>query len=525
VTADEMKGMDREAIEGRDIPGIRLMEAAGQGVAEAVLREFQDLEDARVTVLAGRGNNGGDGFVTARLLKRAELRPEVILVGAVPDELEGDASLAYAAWKEEGGETVPVLDEASLETAWGLVADSELVVDALLGTGTRGAPRGLLGKAVEWLEDVTVPIVAIDIPTGVDADTGDVPGVCVHADLTVTMALPKRGHLLYPGRSFTGSLDWVDIGIPNDILEGGEGPGVYVLETEDALEFLPDRDPEMHKGDRGQLLLVGGSAGLTGAVALAAEAAVRAGAGKVTAGIPRSLNDILEVKLTEPMTLLLPELEVRALSRDAFDTIALFQPGRLTALAIGPGLGRHPSTMTLVRRLLTEMRLPTVLDADGLHAYAGRVDDLRLRRDGPLVLTPHAGEFAALTGESPEAIHDRRFELCASWAQRLGVVLVLKGAPTVVGDPETGTVYVNPTGSEALATGGTGDVLTGLIAGFLAQGVDALEAALSAVFLHGWTADWLVEEWGTLHGIKAGDLVEAFPLALGDLLHPWEEEP
>jgi NAD(P)H-hydrate epimerase len=299
---------------------------------------------------------------------------------------------------------------------------------------------------------------------------------------------------------------------------------VYLVEPEDALDFLPDRDPEMHKGDRGRLLIVGGSAGLTGAVALAAEAAVRAGAGLVTAGVPRSLNDVMEAKLTEAMTLLLPELEARALSRDAFDTIALFQPGRLTALALGPGMGRHPSTLGLIRRILTEMRLPTVLDADGLYAYAGQADDLRLRTDGPLVITPHAGEFAALTGETPEAIQERRFELCSTWARRLGTVLVLKGAPTVVGDPDTGTVYVNPTGSEALATGGSGDVLTGLIAGFLAQGVDAMEASLAAVFLHGWTADWLVGEWGTLHGIKAGDLLEAFAPALGDLLQPWDDD-
>ncbi len=525
VTAEEMRGMDHEAIAVRGIPGYELMEAAGRGVAETILGHFHDLEDAPVVVLAGRGNNGGDGFVAARVLKERGLRPLVILVGARPEELAGDAATAYGDWTAARGETLIASDGAGWEDARREMEDADLIVDALLGTGSRGAPRGLLAQVVEELELLDTPIAAVDIPTGLDADTGEAEGACVHADLTVTMALPKRGHFLYPGRSFVGELRWVDIGIPEDVLEGGAGLRPYVVEPEDVVDRLPDREPEMHKGDRGRLLVVGGSAGLTGAVALASQAAVRAGAGLVTAGVPLSLNDILEAKLTEAMTLPLPELEARALARDAFDAIALFQPGRLTALAVGPGAGRHPGTQALVRRIVQEIHLPTLLDADGLFAFNGQADLLRQGDAATqLVLTPHAGEFLALTGEDPAELHAHRFEVASKWARRLNAVLVLKGAPTVIADPASESVFVNPTGSEALATGGTGDVLSGFIAGFLAQGVDPLDAAVAGVYLHGWTADFIVEEWGSVYGLQAGDLVEWFPLALGYFLNPPQEE-
>ncbi len=521
VTASEMRGMDRETIENRGVPGYDLMTAAGRGVAESILENFSDLEDARVVVLAGPGNNGGDGFVAARFLAASDLRPLVILVGTGPGELKGDAARAYRDWKEADGETRAAPDEAAWEAVRGELDEADLIVDALLGTGTKGAPRGLIGTVVEALEGIETPVVAVDIPTGVDADTGEVEGACIRADLTVTMALPKRGQLLYPGRAFTGELEWVDIGIPDEVLEQGEGLRTYLVETEDAIERIPDRDPEMHKGDRGRLLVVGGSAGLTGAVALSCGAAVRAGAGLVTAGIPLSLNDVLEVKLTEVMTLPLPELEVRALSREAFDSVALFQPGRLTALALGPGIGRHPGTQALVRRIIGEIDLPTVLDADGIFAFAGQADLLRMSAAGNrLVLTPHPGEFSELTGESIEDVVANRFEIASRWARRLGAVIVLKGAPTVIADPDSETVYLNPTGSEALATGGTGDVLTGLIAGFLAQEVDPLDAAVAGVFLHGYTADYVVQDWGSVYGFRAGDLVDWFPMALGFLLNP-----
>ena len=525
VTAAEMRAMDLETIQNRGVSGYDLMNAAGKGVAEIIHEEFSDLEDARVVILAGRGNNGGDGFVAARHLLKTETRPVVILVGCRGKDLKGDAAKAYSEWSQAGGETFTVLDTEGLAVVKNEVQQADLIVDALLGTGARGEPRGMIGEVVHLLETALAPVVAVDIPTGLDGDTGEVPGVCVRADVTVTLTLPKRGQFLFPGRAFVGELHWVDIGLPEDVMESGDDLMVYVTEPEDVVENLPDRDPEMHKGDRGRLLVVGGSVGLTGAVALASSAAVRAGAGLVTAGVPLSLHDILETKLTEAMTLPLPALDVRGLSRDAFDTIALFQPGNLTAFALGPGAGRHPSTQALFQRIISEIDLPTVLDADGLHAFAGKADLLRASAAGnKLILTPHAGEFAALTGEAPDDIVSRRMEMVSEWAQRLGVVLVLKGAPTVIAAPHRTAVCLNPTGTEALATGGTGDVLTGLIAGFLAQGVEPLDAAVVGTYLHGWTADCLVEDWGSLYGLQASDLVDYFPVALGRFLSPEEEQ-
>lgn len=525
VTAGEMRAMDREVIENRGIPGFELMTLAGEGVAEAILETFGEIEDARVVVLAGRGNNGGDGFVAARVLLESEARPVVVTVGCKPDDLTGDAALARDAWLEVKGEILSAPDQETWDRIWpGLDGDADIVVDAMLGTGARGEPRGVIEAAILSLEDVAVPIMAVDIPSGVDADTGAVPGVCVHADLTVTLGHFKRGHMFYPGRHFVGDLWWADIGIPSDVKPPDEDPAVFTLEVQDVVELLPDRDPEMHKGDRGRLLVVGGSAGLTGAVALAAEAAARAGAGLVTAGIPISLNDVLEAKLTEAMTLPLPQLDVRALSREAFDAIALFSPGRLSAFALGPGMGRHPSTRALVRKVVAEIDLPTVLDADGLFAFNGEPDLLGLSAAGEkLVLTPHPGEFAALTGESPETIADRRIEVAAEWARRLGVIMVLKGAPTVIASASEALVVVNPTGSEALATGGTGDVLTGFIGGFLAQGLEPMDAAVLAVYLHGLTADFVTAEWGSPYGFLASDLLRGFPEALGALLSPNED--
>jgi len=523
VTAAEMRAMDREAIEGRGIPSWDLMSAAGKGVAEAIQRFDPDLEDAPILVLAGPGNNGGDGFVAARHLLRAEARPTVLLTGARAEDLKGDAARAHREWTQAGGKTLVAPDFATLERVWRELEKPDLIVDAMLGTGSKGPPREVMAAVIEAIRPLEVPVVAIDIPTGVDGDTGRIEGTAIDAGLTVTLALPKWGHFLYPGREFVGNLETIDIGIPDDILSMGDGPSIKVLEPQDAIVFLPERNPEMHKGDRGRLLVIGGSPGLTGAVAMACEAAVRAGAGLVTAGVPLGLNDILEVKLTEAMTLPLPQLDSRVLSREAFESIAIFQPGRLAALAVGPGIGRHQSTQALVRRLVQEIDLPMVLDADGLFAFSGRADLLRQAAAGRrLVLTPHPGEFAMLTGETLEAIHDRRFELASHWARRWNVIVVLKGAPTVIADPELGTVYVNPTGSEALATGGTGDVLTGLLAGFLAQGVGPLYAAMTAVYLHGWTADYTTEKWGTHYGLQASDVIDHFPLALGALLSPPE---
>ena len=518
VTAALMRAMDRETIEEREVPGYDLMTAAGREVAHSILEHFDAEDGELVIILCGKGNNGGDGFVTAALLKDAGASVLAMLVGAAPGDLKGDAKQAHADWEEAGGETRAVRSEADWEKARPLLEEADLVVDALLGTGTTGEPRGIVGYVIDDLRDIEAPQVSIDIPSGIDADTGAAPGAFVDADLTVTLALPKRGLVLFPGRAAAGHVEIVDIGIPEDVLESGDGLRVEVPEALDLAVRLPRRHPTMHKGDRGRLLVVGGSAGLTGAVALAADAAVRAGAGLVTVGVPMGLQDVMATKLIEAMTLALPQIQTRALSREAFDPVALFQAGKVDALALGSGAGRHRSTLSLFQRIVEELPVPFVLDADGLHAFAGEADLLRNTASPKApVLTPHVGEFAALTGADPEEIEADRIEIASTWARRLGTVIVLKGAPTVIADPAEERVVVNPTGSETLATGGTGDVLAGFIAGFLAQGLDPIDAALVGVFVHGLTADYVESEWGTGYGLRARDLIDAFPLALGHL--------
>jgi ADP-dependent NAD(P)H-hydrate dehydratase / NAD(P)H-hydrate epimerase len=514
LTAEEMRLIDRTAIEGMKIPSLDLMEAAGRGVADAMDRRLGPLEGRGVLVCCGRGNNGGDGFVVARRLKELGARPEVVVIGRLED-LSPDARVNAGRWEGVGGATRFLDGDAEVEAFFDAPRELEMAVDALLGTGSRGAPRGPIARAIRGLNALEVPLVAVDIPSGIDADTGAVPGDAVEADLTVTLAFPKRGHYLHPARARRGALEIVDIGIPREAALAAPVTR-FLVEAADVRDFLPRWPGDAHKGDRGRLLVVGGSVGLTGAVALATMAAARGGAGLVTAGVPAGLNDILEVKLTEAMTLPLAEGAGRWLSPAALPQIRDFAGERLTAMVIGPGLSRNEEALELARLLVAGFSCPRVVDADALYAFRGRSDLLaRSVTGGPLVLTPHPGEAEWLLGRPAAEIGAGRLELAAAWAQEHGQVLVLKGAPTVIGSPD-GETFVNPTGGPALATGGTGDVLAGLIGAFLAQGLSPLRAAIAGVYLHGGTAD-LIAEKRSRYGLVAGDLVEALPEAMGEV--------
>jgi NAD(P)H-hydrate epimerase len=356
-------------------------------------------------------------------------------------------------------------------------------------------------------------VVAADLPTGVDADTGAIARRAVRADLTVTFGAAKRGHLLYPGRAFCGALEVVDIGLDPAAIAAAD-LAVRVPEPAELAALLPARDPRAHKTSVGRVLLVGGSAGLTGAVALAARAAMRSGAGYVRAAVPASLNDVLEVKLTEEMTLPMPETPSRSLSSAAFDAIAR-HAAQVDALALGSGLSRDPDSAALARRLVASVPRPLVLDADGLNAFADHRSLLERPAAGARVLTPHLGEMARLTGIAASELEARRIDVAREWARRWGAVLVLKGAPTVVASPD-GRARVNATGNSALASAGTGDVLTGMIASLLAQGLAPADAACLAVHLHGMAGDAVVAARGPI-GLVAGDLLDVLPAALRSL--------
>ena len=358
----------------------------------------------------------------------------------------------------------------------------------------------------------------MDLPTGVHADTGEIARRAVRADLTVTFGAPKRGHLLYPGRAFTGVLEVVDIGL----LPAAPDPERFPLELATAAamaELLPVRDPRAHKGAVGRVLIVGGSVGLTGAVALAARAATRSGAGYVQAAVPASLNDAFEVKLTEEMTLPMPETGARAFALDALEPI-LKCAGRADVVVIGSGLSRTPEAAELARRLIERCPRPQVIDADGLNALVGATAVLE-RGSVPRVLTPHLGEAARLTGVPAETLEARRFDAAREWAKRLSAVLVLKGAPSVVASP-AGLATVNPTGNPGMATAGMGDVLSGVIAAWIGQGVQPYDAARLAVYLHGLAGDMAARDLGPV-GIAAGDCVERLPAAIRDLTRVRDE--
>jgi NAD(P)H-hydrate epimerase len=462
-------------------------------------------------VVCGKGNNGGDGFVVARLLKRRR-RVRVYLVGK-PSEVKGDALVNLKRCRRAGikvtqiGKTSWKAFEKDLDAA-------DLVVDAIFGTGFEGEPHGLAGDVIGAINRCDATKIAVDIPSGVNATTGEA-GLAVKARATVTMGFPKRGHLLLPGKAFTGDLTVADIGIPEEVVLRA-GLNTYMPEVRDLEATLPKRPPDAHKWSCGHVACICGSTGLTGAAALASLSALRAGAGLVTLAVPRSLNAIMEVKLTEVMTLPVDETPQGSFSMRALDALRDLI-GRADCVALGPGLSQNDETAEVVRALVAGLDRPCVLDADGLNAYAGRADALR-SLGFPLIITPHVGEAVRLLGVDKAEIIKRRLEFASEVARDLGLVLVLKGAPTVVAGP-AGDVFINPTGNEGLATAGSGDVLTGIIAGLVAQGLPALEAAWCGAYVHGLCGDMRLRQWGHV-GFLAGEIAQVIPDALACAADP-----
>ena len=511
VTAEEMRLLDRATIEGGHASGEALMERAGAGVVEAMERRYGPTLGLRVLVLCGTGNNGGDGLVAARHLRA---RGAEVHVGVLGDHtrVRGEALVHLDRLTATGITVASIADEDELERLVASRDEWDLALDALLGTGARGEPEGLLAAAVQVLrrlDDGGTHVIALDLPTGVHADTGEIARRAVRADLTVTFGCPKRGHFLYPGRAFVGALEVVDIGLATGALAATPTPVSLATATAMAA-LLPARDPRAHKSSVGRVLVVGGSVGLTGAVALAARAALRAGAGYVQAAIPSSLNDVLEVKLTEEMTLPMPETAERTLAIAALEPL-LARAAQADVIALGPGLSRHREAAELARRVVAECDRPLVIDADGLNAFEGHTDAL-MRAPGARVLTPHLGEMHRLTGVDPGTLEARRIDAAREWAQRWRSVVVLKGAPTVTASPE-GQATVNPTGNPGMATAGMGDVLTGAIAALIAQGLAPYDAARLGVYAHGMAGDLAAGEMGQ-YGLAAGDALESLPLAL-----------
>jgi len=508
----EMAALDREAIEG-GIPSLDLMENAGMHVAERARELLVLCDGKKVSVVAARGNNGGDGFVAARYLVSWGADARVFLL-AEEDELSEDAAANHHRFAEEGGEVVR-LDVNSLP---GELAGSDLIVDAIFGTGFHGAAEGDFAAAIEAINASGAPVLAVDVPSGMDAASGAVSGPAIRAVRTVTFAYPKVGLYLYPGAEMVGELVVVDIGIPPRLLTGVVESEIFTLEEEQVAALVPARRPDAHKGECGRVLVVAGSVGLTGAAALCSRAAMRAGAGVVTLGVAAGLNAIMEVKLTEVMTLPLPDEDGGHIALEALDPI-LDKLAGYDTLALGPGIGTAPSTCRLVMELLRRVEKPVVLDADGLNCTAKDIACLS-GREYPTVITPHPGELGRLLGRSAGEIQSSRLEAAKESSRRFGCVTVLKGANTLVADFR-GSVYINPLAMAGMATAGSGDVLTGCIAAFSAQGLELLDAALCGVYVHGRAAELAAHMIGPA-GMVAGDLITHLPLALSGLIQ--EEE-
>ena len=514
LTAAEMRALDAATIESGHATGEVLMERAGAGVAAAIERRWGPVLGLRMLVLCGTGNNGGDGLVAARHLC---VRGAAITVGVLGarEALKGDARVHLERAEADGVRPVFLTQDAELRRLVDSRDGWEFAVDALLGTGAQGEPRDLVAAGIEVLralDDDGTHIAAVDLPTGVNADTGAIARRAVRADLTVTFGAPKRGHFLYPGRAFVGALEVVDIGLLPTAPDAERHP--FERATPEAMaELVPARDPRAHKGSVGRVLMVGGSVGLTGAVALAARAATRTGAGYVQACVPASTNDILEVKLTEEMTVPCPETGHRSFALDAFDPIVK-RMADADVVALGSGLSRHAEAAELARRLVPACGRPLVIDADGLNAFAGTASGLSAG-GAPRVITPHLGEASRLTDMPTPELEAHRLDAAREWAMTLGVVLVLKGAPTVTAAPD-GRVTVNPTGNPGMATAGMGDVLTGVIAALIGQGLAAYDAARLGAYLHGLAGDRAAERIGP-RGLAAGDLLDRLPEVLGEL--------
>lgn len=495
-----MRALDLAAME-RGVPGRVLMENAGRAVAQAVAERVEQLGGtAKVVVVAGRGNNGGDGLVAARLLHNRGFDVAVYLLAA-GSELSGDAADNYSAANAYG---VAIIEQPSAETLREACATADVIVDAILGTGIRGEVRGPARQAIEAINASGAEVIAVDLPSGVDSDTGAICGDAIAADITLALALPKVGNLVYPGAGRCGELRVVDIGIPPDAVAQAD-IHTHLITAELAELCLPTRWPDMHKGDAGRVLIVAGSRGYTGAAALTAMGALRAGAGLVYLAIPESLNPILEAKCTEAITLPMPETEAASLSAQAAEGI-IERAAACQAVALGPGLGRHPQTADLVRRLVAGIEAPLVIDADGLNCLSDTDPGLLSQRQAPTIITPHPGELARLMGADVPTLQADRLGSARAAANLLSCVVVFKGAGTIVARPD-GEAWVNGTGNHGMASAGMGDVLTGVIAGFLAGGASAEQAAIAGVYYHGRAAE-LAAESRDPRCIIASDLLD-----------------
>ncbi len=502
LTGAQMRELDRSAIEHYGLSGVVLMEHAGRAVAEQAV-EMLGEGSARVVVLCGKGNNGGDGFVAARWLARWGADVMVFLLGNL-DDVAGDARVNLELDRKL---ELAVVCLTEADELWPAVESSDLLIDAMLGTGVSGAPRGLVAEVIKLVNLADRPVLSVDLPSGINADTGKAYRPHVQATRTVTFGHWKRGLAVTPGRTAAGQVVLADIGLPG-LTTLRPNALAWQLERSDVTDLLPPRRTDAHKGEAGRVLVIGGSPGFAGAAVLAARAAARGGAGLVTLAVPATLAGLVEQATLETMSVGLPADE-SGFAESAFAALES-RLAAADAVAFGPGIGTAPGAARLLREVLQASRAPVVLDADGLNLLAAEPTSAK----APLILTPHPGEMARLLGREVAAVQADRLGAAQEAAKRYGAVVVLKGSGTVIAEP-SGRLTVNPTGSPAMASGGMGDALTGLLAALLGQGLKPGAAALAGAWLHGRAGELAAGRAEA--GVLASEVIDHLPAARAEL--------
>ena len=511
VTSEQMRICDRYAIEKLHIPGLVLMENAGRGVVDEICRTYGSLYGKSVLIFCGKGNNGGDGFVIARHLNRLGADVVVYFLGRASD-LKGDAKtnyqiLASISADESITGSLKIL-EAATPQALRSIPRSDFAIDAIFGTGFDGAIGGVHRKAIEFINRSSAKRIAVDMPSGLNPDDGLVESVAVKADLTVTMAFRKCGLTLSKASDYTGRVKVVDIGIAPAQIAASQKPDTFRIHAEDVRSALPKRPLTSHKYSFGKIYVLAGATGYTGAAAMVANSALRSGGGMVVLGTPKSVYPILAKKLNEVIVEPLKETVNGTISLAAIDSIRK-RIEWSDVLVVGPGLTKDPETQQVILEILKNSRATTLVDADGLSAVPVSSAVWRSNRSKEVILTPHVGELSRFVGIDANQIEDGRIEITRQIAERLGVTLILKGAPTITASKD-GTVYINSTGNPGMATAGTGDILSGIIAGLLSQDMSPAIAAYAGVYLHGLAGDIAQERIGA-RSVMAMDLYEVLP--------------
>ena len=524
LTAAQMREADRLTTERYGISSVELMENAGTVIVEFLREKFADITTRKILVLCGKGNNGGDGMVVARLLKDSG-SPAVVFLFANPSSIEGDAAANLKRWQQGLGELYVVTSEAEWQSARTALAEADLVVDAMLGTGLRGPVEGLLGAVIEDLNETRskrrgkMAVVAVDIPSGLASDAQDFGGPVVAADFTVTLTAPKVGQLVLPNSPCCGVLVVKDIGTPPELLESDSHLKIHWIEPKEFRGLPLVRDPVANKGTYGHALIVAGSLGKSGAAILAARSTLRSGAGLVTVATPQDVLSVVAGGLPEMMTAPLASTEAGTASLRNLDYGKFTEILRgKSVLAIGPGLSMQNETQQFIRQVVGQTELPIILDADGLNAFDGIADTLNERHASAMVLTPHPGEMARLLGITVKEVQARRLDVALEAAGRWRAHVILKGFHTILATP-SGYAYINTTGNPGMATGGTGDALTGILAGLTAQfGIEDWARVLSlGVYMHGLAGDIAASRVGEAPLI-ASDLIDAIPDAYARIL-------